>query len=58
MVVDDEGFKYIRYDAAGFEEQLLDLNADPFETRHFTSDPAYAVKLEELRKSYEDEWFN
>jgi arylsulfatase A-like enzyme len=58
MVVDNEGFKYIRYDAAGFEEQLLDLNADPFETRHFTSDPAYAVKLEELRKSYENEWFD
>jgi len=58
MVVDREGFKYIRYDAAGFEEQLLDLNADPFETRHFTKDPGYAVKLEELRKSYENEWFD
>jgi len=58
MVVDQEGFKYIRYDAAGFEEQLLNLREDPFETRHFTSDPAYAVKFEELRKSYEDEWFD
>jgi choline-sulfatase len=58
MVVDYEGFKYIRYDAAGFEEQLLNLREDPFETRHFTNDPAYAVKLEELRKSYEDEWFD
>ena len=58
MVVDNKGFKYIRYDAAGFEEQLLNLREDPFETRHFTNDPDYVVKLEELRKSYENEWFD
>lgn len=57
MVVDKDGFKYIRYDAAGIEEQLLNLNEDPFETTHFTNDSTYSEKLEALRKVYETEWF-
>jgi len=57
MVVDKDKYKYIKYDAEGQEEQLLDLNKDPYETTHFTDDPAYASKLNELRKSFETEWF-
>jgi choline-sulfatase len=57
MVVDNEGFKYIRYDAAGFEEQLLNLKEDPFETTHFTNDPKYGERLTKLREIYENEWF-
>jgi arylsulfatase A-like enzyme len=57
MVVDQDGFKYIRYDAVGIEEQLLNLSNDPFETTHFTNDPAYAEKLESLRYSFDNEWF-
>ena len=34
MLVSADGFKYIRYDAVGIEEQLLNLNEDPFETTH------------------------
>jgi len=43
MVVDQDRVKYIRYDAAGFEEQLLDLRRDPYETTHFTYDVASAA---------------
>lgn len=57
MVVDNEGFKYIRYDAAGIEEQLLNLSEDPYETKHFTNDSRYENKLNSLRKIYENEWF-
>lgn len=57
MLVSADGFKYIRYDLGGFEEQLLNLNEDPFETTHFTNDPAYAAKLEELREVFDTEWF-
>lgn len=57
MVVDKNGLKYIRYDAAGFEEQLLDLKVDPFETTHFTNDSNYKVQLEKMRKIYGNEWF-
>jgi len=57
MVVGEDRMKYIRYDAVGIEEQLLDLNADPFETRHFTSNPDYADRIEELRKSFDEQWF-
>ncbi len=57
MVVDQEGFKYIRYDAVGIEEQILDLVKDPYETRHFTTDPGYAEKLEYLRNKFDTEWF-
>jgi choline-sulfatase len=51
------GFKYIRYDAVGFEEQLLNLKEDPFETKHYTTDLKYREKLEKLKRSYENEWF-
>ena len=58
MVVSQDGCKYMRYDMAGFdEEQILDLKKDPWETRHFTDDPAYAKRLAALRKSYDEEWF-
>ena len=57
MVVDAEGYKYIRYDVAGIEENLLDLNRDPFEMTHFTNDPEYAGKLDELKSIFEQVWF-
>lgn len=57
MVVSEDGFKYIRYDAAGIEEQLLNLQKDPHETTHFTDDPAYADKFTELKEAFETEWF-
>jgi arylsulfatase A-like enzyme len=57
MVVDKDELKYIKYDVKGFEEQLLDLKADPYEKTHFTDDPKYASKLSKLRKSFEAEWF-
>jgi arylsulfatase A-like enzyme len=57
MVVSSDRFKYIKYDFAGIEEQLLDLNRDPFETKHFTDNPEYAPKLKELRNAFKSEWF-
>ena len=57
MVVDQDGFKYLRYDAAGIEEQLLNLNEDPYETTHFTNDLKYSEKLDFLRDVYNTEWF-
>jgi len=57
MVVREDKLKYIKYDAEGIEEQLLDLREDPFETTHFTDDPRYASKLAELQKSFATEWF-
>lgn len=57
MVVSEDKLKYIRYDAVGREEQLLDLNKDPFETRHFTMVSEYGDRLEKLRNSFETEWF-
>ncbi len=57
MVVDKNKYKYIKYDAEGIEEQLLDLNKNPFETTHCTDNPSYALKLAELRNSFESEWF-
>jgi len=42
---------------ADSEEQLLDLNADPYEKTHFTNDPKYASKLAKLRKEYKTKWF-
>lgn len=55
--VSEKGYKYIRYDAVGIEEQLMDLNNDPYETRHFTSDKAYSEVLSGLRESYKELWF-
>ena len=57
MVVSKDKLKYIKYDAKGIEEQLLDLNSDPYETTHFTDDPEYVSKLAKLRKSFETKWF-
>jgi len=57
MVVDKDKYKYIKYDAVGIEEQLLDLNKDPYETTHFTDNPSYQKKLADLRKAFESEWF-
>jgi len=57
MVVQQDGCKYIQYDIAGEEEQLLDLDADPYETKHFTDNPEYAVRLKKLRNIFETEWF-
>lgn len=57
MVIHKNGLKYIRYDAVGFEEQLLNLKADPYETTHFTNEPKYKKQLEKLQKIYKEEWF-
>ncbi len=57
MVVTLDGLKYCKYDFAGSEEQLLDLNKDPYETTHFTHESDYAEKLTELRNIYNEYWF-
>ncbi|MCY1723475.1 sulfatase-like hydrolase/transferase [Prolixibacteraceae bacterium Z1-6] len=57
MVVNEDGYKYVRYDAVGMEERLMDLNIDPFETTHFTNDESHSDVLSKLRKSFEEEWF-
>ena len=57
MVVSEDGYKYIRYDAVGTEESLMDLNKDPYETKHFTDDPGHAEVLKRLRKQFDDVWF-
>ena len=56
MVVGDR-VKYIRYDFAGRQEQLLDLRKDPGEMRDFSADPEHAERLRTLRKSFDEEWF-
>lgn len=57
MVVSEDRLKYIKYDAVGTEEQLLDLKKDPNETSHFTNVTGYREKLNSLRKIFTDEWF-
>jgi choline-sulfatase len=57
MVISEDGYKYVVYDAVGTEERLMDLNEDPHETTHFTNDESYAKILTELRKAFEHEWF-
>jgi choline-sulfatase len=57
MVVSEEGYKYVRYDAVGDEERLMDLNEDPYEKTHFTNEVAHSPVLNELRKVFEEEWF-
>jgi choline-sulfatase len=57
MVVSRDKLKYIRYDYVGIEEQLLDLNKDPFETRHFTDNPEYGPQLDNLRDAFRTQWF-
>lgn len=56
-VIQKGGIKYIRYDAAGFEERLMDLKEDPYETTHVTEDPAYRDALQEIQKEFEETWF-
>jgi arylsulfatase A-like enzyme len=58
MVIRKDGYKYVRYDAAGFEERLMDLNKDTFEKTHFTNDPDYKQVLSELQKAFDEEWFS
>ncbi len=57
MIVSSDKLKYIKYDAVGIEEQLLDLKRDPFEMRQFSNDPVYNENLVELRKEFETVWF-
>lgn len=57
MVVSEDGYKYVRYDAVGFEERLMDLNKDPYEKTQFAKDSSYAFILSSLRKEFEDIWF-
>ncbi len=57
MVVSEDAYKYLRYDAAGSEERLMDLNKDPYETKHFTNNKTHSEVLSRLRKSFEEEWF-
>lgn len=57
MVVSEDGFKYVRYDVGQIEEQLMDLNKDPFEKTHFTNDESYSERLSYLRKKFDQLWF-
>ena len=62
VVISEDGYKYVRYDMEGtnvVEEQLLDLNLDPYETTHYTSsnDEVHQRKLDELRRMFDEEWF-
>jgi len=57
MVVDSRGHKLIEYDMAEtIETQLLDLKADPYETRHFPRDGGNAKTWAQLEKAL-NEWF-
>jgi choline-sulfatase len=57
MVVGANGLKYIRYNVAGIEETLFDLNTDPFEQQPVTQIPKYNKKLTEMRRLYDLVWF-
>lgn len=57
MVVSEDGFKYIHYDLGREEEQLIDLNMDPYETTHFTNSKDHYQRLNDLRKAYQTSWF-
>ena len=57
MIVSEDGYKYIRYDAVGIEERLMDLNKDPYEKTHFTNMDSHSAKLSRLRKAFKEEWF-
>jgi arylsulfatase A-like enzyme len=58
MVVREDGYKYVRYDAAGFEERLMDLIKDPYEKTHFTNDSDHKQVLSELKKAFDEDWFS
>jgi len=55
MVV-GERYKYIRYDAAGNEERLRDMQEDPHEKTHCTADPEHATDLATMKQAF-DYWF-
>ena len=57
MVVSENKLKYLKYDAVGIEEQLIDLRIDSYEMKHVTNDANYKKELERLRKSFSVEWF-
>jgi len=57
MVVSEDGYKYVNYDAVGIEERLMDLNIDPFEKTHFTNKASHSKILSNLRKAFDEEWF-
>jgi len=57
MVVHEDGYKFIRYFGEENEEQLLDLNLDPHETKHFTERADHAEILSSLRSDFETVWF-
>jgi len=52
-----ERYKYMRYDAAGTEERLRDLQNDPHEKTHCTEDREHATDLEAMRQVFES-WFS
>ena len=57
MVVSNDKFKYMKYDAVGIEEQLFDLNKDPYEMNPITNIHEYKEKLVNMRRAFENEWF-
>jgi choline-sulfatase len=57
MVVSENKLKYMKYDAVGIEEQLIDLKVDPYEMAHVTKDAKYKKELIILRRSFQKEWF-
>lgn len=57
MVVSEDGYKYIEYDLAGHEVQLLDLNEDPYETTHFTNSKKHQPVIKELAGIFKTVWF-
>ena len=50
-------YKYARYDAAGAEEQLVDLVRDPGEMRNVADDPEYSDALRECRGRWKDHFW-
>jgi arylsulfatase A-like enzyme len=57
MVVMEDKLKYIKYDAVGIEEQLIDLKTDPYEMTHVTNDKKYKSELKKARKEFNETWF-
>lgn len=57
MVVTEDKLKYIKYDAVGIEEQLIDLKTDPYEMTHVTKKKAYKNKLKKLQRIFSKIWF-
>lgn len=55
MVV-GERYKYIRYDAAGDEQRLRDMQEDPYEKTHCTNDPRHGKDLAMMIQAFEY-WF-